>query len=86
MRDLIVSYSAFRENLAGYMDQVAEDRTELHVTRRGSSSVVVLAAEEFASIQETLHLVRSAANARRLFDAMVDADAGKLTEFDPTAR
>jgi antitoxin YefM len=86
MGDRTVSYSAFRESLADYMDQVVENRTELHVTRQGSPSVVVLAEDEFASIQETLHLVRSAANARRLFDAMADVDAGKLTEFDPTTR
>ena len=81
---VIISYDAFRKNLVDYLDQVAENRTELHVIRQGSSSVVVLAEEEFASIRETLHLVRSAANARRLLNAMADADAGKLTEFDPT--
>lgn len=86
MRDLIVSYSAFRDNLADYWDKVTETRAELHITRQGAPSLVVMAEEEFNSIQETLHLVRSAANARRLFDAMDDADAGKLTEFDPTAR
>jgi antitoxin YefM len=86
MRNRIVSYSAFRENLADYMDQVTEDRTELHVTRRGSSSVVVLAEEEFASIMETLHLLRSPANAARLDTAIAEIESGQVTEFDPTAR
>lgn len=85
MRDLIISYSAFRENLADYMDQVSNDRTELHITRQGARSVVVMAEEEFASIMETLHLVRSPKNLQRLEQAIADADAGKLTEFDPTA-
>jgi antitoxin YefM len=79
-----VTYSAFRENLAAFMDEVSENRTELHVTRQGASSVVVMAEEEFDSIQETLHLLRSPANARRLLNAVADADAGKVTEFDPT--
>ena len=82
----VVTYSAFRENLASYMDQVAADRTELHVTRQGAPSVVVLAEEEFSSIMETLHLMRSPANAARLNAAIADIEAGKVTEFDPTPR
>jgi antitoxin YefM len=82
----VVTYSAFRENLASYMDQVAADRTELHVTRQGAPSVVVLSEEEFSSIMETLHLMRSPANAARLNAAIADIEAGKVTEFDPTTR
>ena len=81
-----VSYSAFREHLAAYMDQVADDRTELRVTRQGSPSVIVLAEEEFSGIMETLHLMRSPANAARLDAAIADIEAGKVTEFDPTTR
>jgi antitoxin YefM len=77
-----VSYSAFRERLADYMDQVTRDRTELHVTRQGSSGIVVLAEEEFASIMETLHLLRSPANAAHLLASIAEADAGKLEEHE----
>jgi antitoxin YefM len=78
----IVSYSAFRENLADYMDQVAADRTELHVTRQGGPSVVVLSEEEFASLMETLHLMRSPANAARLNEAIADVEAGRVFKRD----
>ena len=78
MSERIVSYTAFRERLADYMDQVTQDRTELHVTRQGSPSVVVLAEQEYASIMETLHLLSSPKNARRLLDSIADANAHKL--------
>ena len=83
---MIVTYSAFRERLADYMDEVTNNRTALHVTRQGSRSVVVIDEAEYDSMVETLHLMRSPANARRLVEAMADADAGKLSEFDSTAR
>ena len=81
---MIVTYSAFRERLADYMNEVTNNRIELHVTRQGSRSVVVMDEAEYNSMVETLHLIRSPANARRLVEAMADADAGKLSEFDPT--
>ena len=83
---MIVTYSAFRERLADYMDEVTNNRTELHVTRQGARSVVVIDEAEYDSMVEMLHLMRSPTNARRLVEAMADADAGKLREFDPTAR
>jgi antitoxin YefM len=46
----------------------------------------VLAEDEFSSIMETLHLMRSPANAARLDAAIADIEAGKVTEFDPTTR
>jgi antitoxin YefM len=80
---MVVSYSAFRKKLAEYLDAVTNDRTELHVTRQGSRTVVVLDEEEFNSIMETLHLFSSRANARCLLDSLDDIDAGRVIEFDP---
>ena len=35
-----------------------------------------------AGLMETLHLLRSPANAKHLLSSIKDADAGKLTEHD----
>jgi antitoxin YefM len=75
-----VTYTDFREQLAAYMDQVCDSRAPLHVTRQGGRAVVVVSEEEFAGWMETLHLLRSPANARRLMASIASASAGKLEE------
>ena len=71
-----VTYTEFRQNLAGLMDEVTASRTPLLVTRQGHKSVVVLSEEEFARWEETVHLLRSPANAARLMESVAQADAG----------
>jgi antitoxin YefM len=70
------TYDAFRENLAGYLDDVAAGRTTLLVTRQGGGNVVVMSAEAFAGWEETMHLLRSPANAARLLASIAEAEAG----------
>ena len=77
-----VTYSEFRQNLAGLMDEVTSSRTPLLVTRQGHKSVVVLSEEEFAGWEETVHLLRSPANAARLMESVAQADAGAAVGRD----
>jgi len=76
------SYTEFRANLASFMDKVIDDREVLHVTRNKASSVVVIAEDEYNSLMETAHLLRSPANARRLLESIADADAGRFVDVD----
>jgi len=71
-----VSYSEFRQNMAGLMDEVVASRAPLLVTRQGHKNVVVLSEEEFAGWEETVHLLRSPVNAVRLMESVAQADAG----------
>ena len=80
-----VTYTDLRANLAKHMERVCDDHDTLTVTRQGARSVVMLSEDAYGSIMETLHLLRSPANAARLRRSIADADAGRLTEFDPTA-
>jgi antitoxin YefM len=75
-----ISYTELRANLARYMDEVCDSRAPLHVTRQNARSVVMLSAEEYNGLMETLHLLRSPANAARLLRSIADADAGKMME------
>jgi antitoxin YefM len=77
-----VSYSAFREHLARYMDEVCDSHAALHVTRQNARTVVLLSEEEYEGMLETLHLLRSPANAKRLRASIRKADAGKLIKHD----
>lgn len=75
-----VSYTDFRQRLAKYMDEVWDSRAPLRVTRQNARPIVVLSEDEYESMAETLHLLRSPTNAKRLRRAIEEADAGRLRE------
>ena len=78
-----VSYTELRNNLASYMDEVCDSRAPLFVTRQNARSVVILSEEDYEGLMETVHLLKSPANATRLLRSISDANAGKVTESDP---
>ena len=73
-----VSYSELRNNLASYMEEVCDDRAPLVVTRQNARSVVIMSEEDYEGLMETVHLLKSPANAARLLRSIKDADRGKL--------
>jgi antitoxin YefM len=51
-----ISYTDARNQLAGLMETATRDREPITITRKGEGVVVLLAAEEYAAMEETLHL------------------------------
>ena len=78
----VTTYSDLRQNLARHMDAVVADREPLVVTRQKGPAVVMLAQAEYDSLMETLHLLRSPANAARLLQAMAETEAGRVEHHD----
>lgn len=76
------NYTNLRQNLASVLDEVIEDRGCVIVSRKGKEDVAILAAAELSSMLETLHLLRSPANAEKLFAAMERANEleGKIVQ------
>lgn len=64
-----------RRNLFPLIEQVNNDRAPVHITSRNGNAVLV--SEDFASWQETIHLLRSPANARRLAESIAEAEEGR---------
>ena len=60
------SYTDFRRRLAKYLDDASHNRAPLRVSRRNGRGVVVMAESDYESLIETMHLLRSPANAERL--------------------
>jgi len=71
-----VSYSEARENLKSMIDKVVADRAPLAITRQRGEGAVLVSASEWASIEETLYLLSSPKNAKRLLDSIAELDAG----------
>ncbi len=77
----VVNYSTARQNLAGLMDKVTQDRAPIIVTRQGVEDVVLMSLSEFEGWQETVHLLSSPANAEHLRRSIEQLDAGRTVEW-----
>jgi antitoxin YefM len=72
-----LTYTVARENLASTMDRVCEDHDPVVITRNRETAVVMMSLEDYEALQETAHLLRSPANARRLLKSIRQLEAGK---------
>lgn len=70
------TYTALREKLAGFLDQVTDDREVVIVRRRGARDVAMVPADELAGLMETAHLLRSPRNAQRLVESLRELERG----------
>jgi len=79
------SYSEARANLATLLGRVTGDAETVIIHRRGQPDVAMIDAAELRSLQETVHLLASRSNARKLFDAMDRAELGEGVAISPEA-
>ncbi|MEO5612296.1 MAG: type II toxin-antitoxin system prevent-host-death family antitoxin [Sphingomicrobium sp.] len=72
-----ISISDTRANLKAVVDRVVADKVPIKITRQKGEGVVMISASEWSSIEETLYLLQSPANARFLMESIAELDAGK---------
>lgn len=76
-----VTASEARKNLFPLIEQVNNDRLAVQITsRRGDA--VLLSRAEYDSLEETAHLLRVPANAKRLIESLQQAVSGQRDEHD----
>ncbi|WP_414445299.1 type II toxin-antitoxin system Phd/YefM family antitoxin [Burkholderia sp. 22PA0106] len=75
----ILTFSEARASLKQAMDDVCRDHEPTVITRQRGEHVVILSLEDFNSMQETLHLLGSPANAKRLSESIAQFKAGKTS-------
>lgn len=73
-----VTYTEARNQLAGLMEAALRDREPITITRNGAGTVVMVSSEEYAAMEETLHLLSTPANAERIRQGLDDYASGKL--------
>jgi antitoxin YefM len=64
------------EKLEAMIEKVVADGAPLAITRPRGEGAVLISASEWASIEETLHLLSSPKNAERLLEAVRGFEAG----------
>ena len=75
-----ISYTRLRSDLANQMDRVCEDHAPIIVTRKTSSSVVMISLDDYEALEETSYLLRSPKSARRLLESIAELEGGGGTE------
>ena len=76
----VLSFTDTRARLKAVMDRVVADRSPVVITRQKAEAVVMVSLSDWNSMQETMHLLSTSANAARLSAAISELDAGGGTE------
>lgn len=77
-----LSISETRANLKSVLDRVVADKAPVAITRQKGEGVVMISQSEWDSIEETLYLLQSPANAKRLLEAVRGLEAGQGEEHE----
>ncbi|WP_328814305.1 type II toxin-antitoxin system Phd/YefM family antitoxin [Nonomuraea cypriaca] len=86
----VMTMSESRANYAATLDAVIDDQEEVLITRPGGEGVVMVSQHEYESMRETLYLMASPVNRRRLSEAVARLEAGggtvrELADEDTTS-
>ncbi|WP_149824597.1 type II toxin-antitoxin system Phd/YefM family antitoxin [Streptomyces tailanensis] len=73
-----MSASEARRSLFPLIERVNTDHNPIRITSKAGDAVL-MSAEDYDSWQETVYLLRSPANARRLMEAVARDKAGEAT-------
>jgi antitoxin YefM len=73
-----ISFSEARNRLKQVIDQVIDDADVAIITRRDVPDAVVMSLETFNSWQETVHLLKTPANAAHLAKSIAQLRARKV--------
>ena len=73
----ILTFSEARAGLKAVMDDVCKDHAPTVITRVNGEHVVMLSLSDFNSMQETMYLLGSAKNAKKLMESIEQLKAGK---------
>ncbi len=74
----ITSPTEARAGFFQLLDRVVQNHQVCIINRRDGENVALIAESDLNSLIETVYLLRSPANARRLFEAMDEFRSGKI--------
>ena len=80
----VVNFSEARNRLKSVLDQVVEDADYTVISRRDAEDAVVMSLDQFNGLMETVHLLKSPANATHLAKSIKQYRAGKVKRHELT--
>ena len=79
---IVANFTEFRTELKKFLDDVENNHETLIIKRKSGKGAVMISLEEYNSIMETVHLLRSKANADRLYESIQQMKKGETVEHD----
>ncbi len=76
----VVTFSNARTNLKSVLDRVVDDADYTVITRRDAEDAVVMSVESFNGLMETVHLLKSPANAAHLARSIAQFKKGRVKQ------
>ena len=78
----VISFSEARGSLKGVIDQVIADADYTIISRRDAPDAVVMSLDTFNGLMETVHLLKSPANAALLARSLEQYRRGEVLNQD----
>lgn len=72
----VISFTEARNSLKSVLDNVINDADTTIITRRDAEDAIVMSLEYYNGLMETVHLLRSPANAKHLQNSISQYRAG----------
>ena len=77
---IATNFTELKSGLKQYLDNVEEYNETLIIKRGKGRGSVILSLDEYNSIMETVHLLKSKPNADRLFESIKQMEKGEAFE------
>lgn len=78
-----ISFAEASDDLESVLDGVADDADCTVITRQGAEDAVVMALDYYNGLMETVHLLKSPANASHLAESITQFRTGQVAEHEP---
>jgi antitoxin YefM len=78
---MAITASEARKRLFPLIEQVNDDQEPVEILSKAGTAFLV-SEQQWRSMQETVYLLRSPANAQRLMDALADVEAGRVERHE----
>ena len=76
----VINFSEARNKLKKVLDQVVNDADYTIISRRDADDAVVISLDQFNRLMETVHLLKSPANAAHLAKSITQYQKGQLVK------
>ncbi|MDF1480981.1 type II toxin-antitoxin system Phd/YefM family antitoxin [Extensimonas sp. H3M7-6] len=76
----VVNFSEARNGLKNVIDQAIDDADYTVIVRRDAPDAVLMSLDTFNSLMETVHLLKSPANAAHLARSIAQYHQGQVTQ------
>lgn len=83
IRNIVIAanYTEFRTGLKKYLDDIEENNETLIIKRNSGKGTVLISLDEYNSMMETMHLLRSKANANRIYESIKQMNDNEIVSM-----